>query len=122
MFKNLLVASGVRPKFNFILTKDNSLTNPHLMVFPKAFANLPPQGRDPLVDRLVFVDMSPANALALPLGAHVLWVGLRRWAEAGRQRLGRALDWAGPLLTAIQLLMILTLGNPDAVNFIYYRF
>lgn len=68
LFKHVLLASGTRPRVTFIFTQDNSLTNPHLMVFPKAFATLSPQGRDPLVERLVFGGMSPSRALDQALG------------------------------------------------------
>ncbi len=56
MFKNVLVASGVKPRTTFIFTSDNSLTNPHLMVFPEAFESLCPEREDPLVNKLVFGD------------------------------------------------------------------
>lgn len=68
MFKNILVASGVRPKTTFIFTSDNSLTNPHLMVFPKAFETLCPEGEDALVNELVFGNRPLKEYLRKTLG------------------------------------------------------
>lgn len=69
MFKNILVASGARPKVTFIFTRENDLTNPHLQVMPKAFASLSPTREDdPLVEDLVY-------------GAFPLWERLGRRLE-----------------------------------------
>ncbi len=60
---------------------------------------------------------------ASPLAGHALWVGLRRQAQAGgRPSLAAALDRLAPLGSALMFLLILALANPDAVNFIYFRF